>query len=155
MAHWIDTKLDLWHSETGKNMALTTMRHLHLWQKWHLLSYFSPLLPQNLDLYTKWMSKMLFSIGIWKKRSIRGYHMASHLSRCLREIPSLTCTQYLGTIWRGYVLGALKVVKILAIKYSWMSAKFARLNQLFTKLRIVVKFGQVLIQRMWWLWEPT
>lgn len=40
-------------------------------------------------------------------------------------------------------MGALKVVKILAIKYSWMSDKFARLNQLFTQLRIVVKFGRV------------
>ena len=30
MAPWIDTKLDLWHSETGKNMGLTMRRRLHL-----------------------------------------------------------------------------------------------------------------------------
>ena len=29
----LDTKLDLWHSETDRSMALTTRRHLHLWQR--------------------------------------------------------------------------------------------------------------------------
>ena len=79
MAPWIDTKLDLWHSETGKNMGLTTRKRLPLWQKWLKFDYFSPLLPLNLGHYTKWISKMPFSMGIWKKRSIRAYHRESPL----------------------------------------------------------------------------
>lgn len=70
MGHWINIRLILWPLGIDKSMILIMKRHLNLLPKWLLYGLSWHLLRHKGGLSDKWTWKMLFYMGIWRKKSM-------------------------------------------------------------------------------------
>jgi hypothetical protein len=70
MGHWIDIRPVSWPLGIDKSMILIMRRHLNLLPKWLLYGLSWHLLRHKGGLSDKWTWKMLFYMGIWRKKSM-------------------------------------------------------------------------------------